>query len=248
MILTNNKNLPEAIVSAIQNDPYSKQGADFSVTELIKPPRIRALELKHKSDITEDVSDRLWSLYGQIGHGILERANMADLAEKRFFANIEVSHDDHIKTYVLSGQLDTLSLKDNTLSDYKFTTSWSFMANKEPKPEYVAQLNMQNYLLNVNGLKAEKLQIVGLLRDWQILQAKKNKDYPQVQIAIQPIPMWSFEETENYIKERVRLHLEALSVLPECDKDDHWGWKRCASYCSASAYCEQYKTKKEVKL
>lgn len=244
MILTNNKNLPEAIVSAIQNDPYSKQGADFSVTELIKPPRIRALEIQHKTDITEDVSDRLWALYGQVAHLILERANQADLAEKRFFTQVEVGG----KSYSLSGQLDTLSLVDNILSDYKFTTAWGFMANKEPKPEWTAQLNIQNFLLHKNGLSASKLQIVGLLRDWQIVSSKKNRDYPQAQVAVQPIQMWTLEETEKYIKERVRLHLEALSVLPECDKDDHWGWKRCASYCAPSLYCSQYAEKKKCSL
>ena len=39
MILTNEHGAPEAFVRAIQNDPYTKDGADFSVTELIKPPQ-----------------------------------------------------------------------------------------------------------------------------------------------------------------------------------------------------------------
>lgn len=244
MKLTNKYNLPQAIVDAIANDPYSKQGANFSVTELIKPPRIRALEIKHDHEIVVDVSDMLWSLYGQVAHGILERANRADLAEKRFFANVEVEG----RSYSLSGQLDTLSLVNGILSDYKFTTAWGFMANREPKDEWIAQLNIQNYLLHKNVLKANKLQIVGLLRDWQIRSANEKKDYPQVQVAIQSIHMWTLEKTEEYIKARIKLHIEALTVLPECDKDDHWGWKRCASYCPSNLFCEQYKTKKGVRL
>ena len=47
MKLTNNHNLPEAIVAAIMNDSYTKGDADISVTELLTPPQLRHLKLKH---------------------------------------------------------------------------------------------------------------------------------------------------------------------------------------------------------
>lgn len=214
MKLTNKKNLPQAIVDAVSNDPYTMGKADFSVTGLLKPPRMKALERKHWNELEEDVADRLWALYGQIAHGVLERANELDLVEKRFFAEFDGK--------VLSGQIDTLSLNGGVLSDFKFTTAWGFKGNQEPKIEWVQQLNMQLELLRQNGKDAKKLQIIGLLRDWSPSQADKDPSYPQCQIMIHEIPMWPREKTQKFIKERIKAHQEARDSLPLCSKEDRW--------------------------
>jgi hypothetical protein len=76
---SNNYDLPEPIVRAVIFDPYTKGDSDFSATGLAKPARAGALEIKHADEITEDVSDRLWSLLGQLGHLLLERAYQKDI-------------------------------------------------------------------------------------------------------------------------------------------------------------------------
>ncbi len=214
MNLTNKNNFPAALVRAIANDGYSKGDADFSVTELLQPPRLRALRKSRGHEIVEDVEDRLWSLYGQIVHSILERANEADMVEKRFFAKF----GDH----TLSGQVDSLVLKDGILTDWKFSTAWAFKANQPPKPEWEAQLNMQAELLRRNGLEVKELQIVGLIRDWQIRDARQNPDYPQAQVVTQRIQMWSSEKVESFIRMRIALHVAAENELPECSTEDRW--------------------------
>lgn len=218
MKLTNKSNLPEALVRALQNDSYDSGDSDFTATSLLKPPRVTALEKRHRHEIEEDAEDGLYRLYGQVAHGILERANMADLAEKRFFAEFTVDG----KTYKVSAQLDTLSLTNGTLSDFKFTTSWGFKANQPPKPEWVAQLNIQLELMRRNGLDANALQIIGLLRDWQIREAKFNKDYPQAPVSTLAIPMWSREQTTSFIGMRIKAHVDAQTNLPECTPDERW--------------------------
>lgn len=214
MNLTNKNNFPEALVRAIANDPYSKGDADFSVTELLQPPRIRTLKKAHRHEIQEDVEDRIWSLYGQIVHSILERANEADLVEKRFFAKFG--------DFTLSGQIDSLVLKDGILSDWKFSTAWAFKKNQSPKPEWEAQLNMQAELLRRNGHTVNKLQIIGLIRDWQIRDARQNPDYPQAQVVTQDIPMWTSEKVESFIHLRIAFHMAAETELPECSQEDRW--------------------------
>lgn len=72
--LTNRLDLPETIVRAVSNDPYSMRGSRISATSLYGAPKPRVLRQRHGHEITEDVADRLWALVGQIGHGILERA------------------------------------------------------------------------------------------------------------------------------------------------------------------------------
>lgn len=71
-MLTNRLGLPQAIVDAVKNDPYTKGESDISVTQLIQPPYQRKLRLE--TEVVEDVLDRIWSLVGQVGHGIVERA------------------------------------------------------------------------------------------------------------------------------------------------------------------------------
>ena len=74
MKLTNEYGAPDEIVKAIQNDSYTKGGADFSVTELIKPPQIRRLWSEHEEDISVDVNDEMFKLLGTAVHGLLDSA------------------------------------------------------------------------------------------------------------------------------------------------------------------------------
>ncbi len=218
MKLTNNSNLPEALVKAMTNDPYNSGDSDFTATSLLKPARIVALEKRHAHEIEEDAEDGLYRLYGQVAHGILERANMADMAEKRFFGEFEVGG---VK-YKVSAQMDTLSIVDGTLSDFKFTTAWGFKKDSPPKAEWIAQLNIQLELMRINGLDAKKLQIIGLLRDFQLSQAKSDPNYPQSPVATHDIPLWSRAQTQSFIKMRIAAHVDARTALPECSGDERW--------------------------
>lgn len=214
MNLSNLKGFPQALYDAIKNDPYDKGLADFSITELLKPPRQRVLQLNHAHEIEEDVEDKLYALYGQVAHLILERANRVDLSEKRFFMDVG--------GYKISGQIDTLCLEDGTLSDFKFTTSWGFLANQDPKPEWVAQLNMQLELLRSNGLDAKRLQIIGLLRDHQKSKAKEDPNYPSTPIAKHEVEIWSRNKTTTFMRQRIRAHTDAFTKLPLCTPDERW--------------------------
>src|SRR5260221_4572794 len=164
MKVTNKNNVPEALVNAVKNDSYNRGESDFTVTELLKPPRQLALQKLHEDEIEEDVESMIYRLYGQVAHGILERANELDIAEKRYFATISGKR--------VSGQIDTLSLRGGILSDFKFSTVWKFKQNAPPDPDFVAQLNMQLELLRQNGFDASKIQIVGLIRDYRLREAR----------------------------------------------------------------------------
>lgn len=194
------------------------------------------LRIKHAGEIEEDVQDRLWSLYGQLAHSLLERAaGPNELVEKRIFAKVGL--------HTISGQIDSLCLEKGILSDYKFTTSWGFMADKPPKPEWVQQLNMQAFLIEQEtGKSVKALQVIGLLRDWQIRSAIKDKKYPQYPIAAMEIPIWKERETHKFILERIALHLKAIGGQhQECSEDERWrGNVRCNMYCDVNKWCSFY--------
>lgn len=220
MHITNDANLPEAIVQAVRNDPYDAGDCDISVTRLIGPPQIRVLERRHANDLAEDASDRIWSLVGQIGHKILERAEAEALAETRLFAEAG--------GWTVSGQFDRMVLlPDGTLQDYKFTSVWAVQDG--PKPEWEAQLNVLRWLSDANGYPPiRRLQLVAILRDWSKGKARQGGDYPQRQVKVLPVPLWPLEHAARYVTERVLLHREAERCaaagepLPQCTDAERW--------------------------
>src|SRR5437762_14151842 len=110
--ITNRLGLPQPIVDAVRNDPYTSGHSDITVTQLLRPARAVALEREHRDEIVEDAADRLWALCGQIGHAILERGSKQVLTERRFFAQIA--------GWNVSGQADLIP--PDMLIDYKFTS------------------------------------------------------------------------------------------------------------------------------
>lgn len=220
MRFTNELNLPEAIVRAVTNDPYDKGDADFSVTGLIAPVRAKALTARHESVLVEDVADRVWSLYGQIGHTILERADMQAVPDRFFLTRM---YKD--KAYKISGKGDSLVLTgDGLLDDYKFTRVWAVLDG--PKDEWVAQVNIYRLgLIELFGFVIEKLRITALLQDWMWRQGGKGK-YPDRSIVTLPIDVWPLEQTEEYLMARIAAHVDARDLsdadLPECSNDERY--------------------------
>lgn len=211
MILTNRQNLPEPIVRAVSNDDYDNGGADYSVTTLIKPPQIVALERKHANEITEDVSDRIWALMGQLGHSILERAADSGIVEHRFFIRRQGKK--------VGGRLDLWRNAD--LLDYKFTSAWAVKDGL--KPEWEQQININALLCRENGIEVQSGQIVAVLRDWSKLEAKRNQDYPKSQVIVIPVPMWTPEQCEQFVQDRLKLHIAAAdgNCVP-CSDEERW--------------------------
>ena len=235
--ITNNKGFPEALVRAVENDTYSKGRADRSVTGLLSPPRQAALNDIHGDEITEDVSERTFALYGQLVHLLLERAGEQDrnaLTEERLFAEVE--------GWTISGQTDTMTLTEEenwVVSDYKFVTSYRFKRNYSGElvmpAEYEQQLNMYAHLLRENGFKVDGLKIVAIYRDYSKLEAKRDKNYPQLGAETHDVKLWSEEDAKAFMEERVRLHQDAMAGdmhgvfseedLPYCDDEERWAKK-----------------------
>ena len=186
----------------------------MSVTGLLKPPRMVALEANHGHELVEDASDRIWSLLGQAVHTILERANRTAIAERRLSMEIE--------GWKISGGMD-LYEENGVLTDYKVTTAWKLLGGS--LEEWAEQLNCYAELLRHNGDQVSKLQVVAILRDWSKLESKRNSKYPQSQVVNVDIPMWDPEKALAFMKDRVLLHQQARISLPECSEQERWAKK-----------------------
>ena len=211
MNITNRLNLPAPLVAAVTNDPYHGGGADYSVTTLIKPAQAVALERKHRDELTEDVADRIWSLIGQIGHTILERAAMKELVEHRFFFRFIGK--------LISGQADIWNAEE--LLDYKFTSAWAVKDGL--KPEWECQLNLLILLAGEEGISVKEAKIIAILRDWSKLEARRSADYPLEQVVVLHCPIWSREKTLAYLTDRLTQHIAAAEGNPPpCNDNERW--------------------------
>jgi len=209
--ITNKHGLPEALVRAVRNDPYTG-GGDISVTKLIDSPQRRQLWRQHEADIEEDVSERIWSLLGQAVHHILERAGTDTMVEERLYAEVD--------GWTLSGQFDRLHLASKTLSDYKVTTTYKAKGDDN----WTRQLNVLRWLAFQNGFIVDHLEIVAIFRDFRKSEAERNPDYPQQAVKVIPVSVWPLDETEAYIRERVRLHQLAQTGMADvwCSDEERW--------------------------
>jgi hypothetical protein len=211
--LTNKANLPAPIVRAVSYTDRDTGNSDYSITELISPPRIVALKRKHGDEITEDAADRIWSLMGSAAHEVLRRAAPEDgITEKRFFVKLAGK--------IISGQVDYCA-KTGKLSDFKFTSTYA--VKDGVKVEWEQQLNCYRWLMAHNEIETPaELEIIAILRDWSKNEARRNADYPQQGVLVLPVPVWTMVDTHMFLLERISMHEEARLLLPECSESDMW--------------------------
>ena len=196
---------------------YSKGKANYSVTELLGPPRIRRLREQYDGQMEQDVTDMMWQLLGSALHVVMERGQTeGHITEERLFTDID--------GITISGAID---LQEETpegiiITDYKFTSAWSVMNEKK---EWIEQLNVYKWLVErVKGKPVIGLRICALIRDWS--RHDQREGYPSSQIQMIEIPM--LPDMGAFINNRLELHRDSKYVhaigdaLPECSEQDRW--------------------------
>ena len=221
MIITNKHGLPDTLMALATSDNYSKGDADYSVTEIISPARIARLRRKHYTQMTQDVSDMMWQLLGSALHVVAEKGQTEGyITEERLYAEID--------GVILSGAIDIQKVTPQgiEITDYKFTSAWSL---RQDKFEWDAQQNIYAYLVRrAKKLPVTKVQICALVRDWPRREAVIKPSYPQSPIVVIDLKMWTNEETEKYIRERLNAHRDSKvsadwnEELPPCDESERW--------------------------
>ena len=219
MIITNKHGVPEPLVTLASKEYYSKGASQYSVTEIMSPPKIKRLREQYNDQIKQDVSDMLWNLLGSALHVVMERG-VTDgwTMEERLYKEVD--------GVTVSGAIDIQQETPEgvVIIDYKFTSAWAVMQEKE---EWQQQLNVYKWLVEtVKRKKVVGLKICALVRDFNRHETKEG--YPKASIEMVDIPMWDSVTTEAYVRERLNLHRDAKvsadfgDELPACSDTDRW--------------------------
>ena len=221
MKLTNKFGLPNPVVKALTRNEYSKGDSNRSITQLIDSPRVRILKQEHWEELEEDVSEKMWAVLGSAAHKMFEETGDDNhISEERLFTEID--------GWVVSGAIDVQRIEEDgvTIMDYKTTSVWSVIMGKV---EWERQLNCYAALVRKSkGSKVKGLKVIAILRDWRSRDAQDKIDYPKAPIVEIDINMWSEEEQDRYLNERVALHQKAEfdrltgMELPWCSDEERW--------------------------
>jgi hypothetical protein len=221
MKLTNKFNIPQTFINVLDRPTYSKGKAHLSVTQLLNSPKIVALTKKFEEDIEQDASDMVWSIFGSAVHNVLEHGRDDNhIVEERIHKEYE--------GWNISGAIDlqVVNKAGIDVKDYKTTTIWAVM---NEKVEWEIQLNIYAGLVeDVKNIPVTSVGIVAIIRDWNRRESTTREGYPEAPIKELPIRLWSKEERDAFISNRIALHsacefaLETDGELPDCTPEEMW--------------------------
>jgi len=224
MRITNNSKLPAPIVRAVES--HSHRGAEYSVTQLLRSPRHLWLERRHDDEISVDVTEKIWALFGTMVHQVLE----AGEGEHQFS---EIYMEQEVDGVRISGTSDLYDTESKTISDWKVTSVYSVLYGSRTE-EWTQQLNIYAWLMRREGYAVDAIEVVAILRDWSKSKARFDKEYPDSQVVRVPLELWADEDADYFVRSRVReleAHKESPdNSLPACS--DEYRWKKPTKYAA----------------
>lgn len=242
----------------------------ISATSLQKPLRSLVLSRRIVRETEVDLDDLLASKLGTAVHEAVENAWLRDYekaffnlgypisAIEKFVVNgnqkenypkdsififLEKRTSKELDGFIISGKFDVVI--DGQLHDIKTTKTYSYIADSNTE-DYRLQGSIYRWL-NPDLIKEDTLIINYLFTDWSPLKALADKEYPKSRCLEKHIPLYSIQETETYIKNRIAQIKKYESVdqeeLPLCSLEELW--QEPTKY---ALYADPNKTSRATKL
>ena len=133
--------------------------------------------------------------------------------------------------FIISGKYDLVL--DGTLNDYKSTSVWTYIFDSNAD-SYVKQGSIYKWL-SPDKIISDYVNINYIFTDWSAAKARMDtKSYPQIKTITKKYPLWSIEETENWIMNKVEAYNTLAETpqegLPECTDEELWATEETFKY------------------
>jgi hypothetical protein len=217
MIITNKLNLPAGLVKAVSTERHNAAGC-ISATTLLKGVKEIVLTERHWEDLQDDVSDRIWAIWGTAVHSLLEHEGETDFTEQ------EMSHK--VDDITVTGRIDNYDMKNGVICDYKTASVWKVKFSDFS--DWWLQGMIYAWLLRKNGFKVGKSRFIALLKDHSKTDAVRDHQYP-----VNPVYVYEFDVTfvnlmkiDTFIRNKVRDYSRSLELpddaITPCNPDERW--------------------------
>ena len=254
----NNVSLALAVFLMYDNYEYDERPDSISATGLIKPLRQLVLSKQNPAllktvDIADLVSTRMgsaihkgcedaWTDYNNVSNALRVLGASED-AISRIKINpetipagvtpvyVEQRIEKEIDDFIISGKYDLVL--DGTLNDYKSTSVWSYIYDSNAD-SYIKQGSIYKWL-SPDKITDSYMNINYIFTDWSAAKARMDtKSYPQQRVLTKQYPLWSIEETQNWIQNKLaqyKLHSNTPQEgLLECTDEELWATEETFKY------------------
>ena len=254
----NNVSLALAVFLMYDDYEYNERSNSISATGLIKPLRQLVLSKQNPALLkTVDIADLVSTRMGSAIHKGCEDAwtdldnvsnalrvlGASEDAISRIKINPETTNtgetpvyveqrvEKEIDDFVISGKYDLIL--DGTLNDYKSTSVWSYIYDSNAD-NYIKQGSIYKWL-SPDKITDSYMNINYIFTDWSAVKAKADaKSYPQQRVLTKKYPLWSREETQNWIQNKLaqyKLHSNTPQEgLLECTDEELWATEETFKY------------------
>lgn len=245
---TNLTNVPLSVAVFLATDHYDHDPTAISATALLKPIRQvvlapRVPEAQAPTDITQLVKSRLGTAIHDgiekawVGH--YERAMRALGYPQEIINRVVINPDpdnlpeDAIPVYMeqrayreidgrrVSGKYDFVA--EGRIEDFKSTSTFTWTKGKKDK-DYQLQGSIYRWL-NPKIVTEAHMAIQFFFMDWMAGRAAEP-NYPSRQVEQKLIPLLPLDETEEFIRDRLRLFDRYKNAdqsdIPLCTDDELW--------------------------
>ena len=254
----NNVSLALAVFLMYDDYEYDERPNSISATGLIRPLRQLVLSKQNPAVLkTVDIADLVATRMGSAIHKGCEDAWTDPENVKNALKVLGASEDaiDNIKInppyikpgetpvyveqraekeildFVISGKYDLVL--DGTLNDYKSTSVWTYIFDSNAD-SYTKQGSIYKWL-NPDKITSDYININYIFTDWSAAKARMDtKSYPQIKTLTKQYPLWSTEETQNWIMNKIEAYKALANTpqegLPQCTDEELWATEETFKY------------------
>jgi hypothetical protein len=217
MKLTNKMNLPAGFVKAVSTEKHNAPGS-LSATTLIRGIKEIILMDRYWEMLEDDVSDRIWAIFGTAVHSLMENEGENDFTEQKI--------PYEVGGITVTGRIDNYDMKHGIIDDYK--TASVTKVKFGDFSDWHTQGMIYAWLLTRNNFPVNRCRFIALLKDHSKTDAMRDREYPQNPVYVYEFPVTpvGLFKTGIYLKNKIEEYKRCLSLqdneIAPCTPEERW--------------------------